>query len=282
MRGSDPVSRLGLIAGCGSLPTEAARALRGAGTAVCAIAFEGLTDPDLAGDVDALRWHKLGQLEATAASLRSLAVRSILLVGSIPKQVLFDGSGRVEPDRAAATLLEKLVGWRDDALFAALADWFEGQGFAIGRQDVLLASLVARAGAFAGRPPDASEQAYLVAGRRALEALGAAGIGQCVVVKRGCVVAVEAVEGTDEAIRRAGQLGGPGATVVKGIRSGQDRRFDLPAVGPGTIAAMVEARASCLAVESGVTLILEREAMRARADEAGIACVAFTPDRIGS
>jgi hypothetical protein len=282
MRGSDPVSRLGLIAGCGSLPAEAARALRGAGTTVCAIAFEGLTDPALVGDVDELRWHKLGQLEATAASLRAMAMQSILLVGSISKQVLFDGSGRVEPDRAAVTLLEKLAGWRDDALFAALADWFEGQGFAIGRQDVVLASLVAREGAFASRPPDASEQADLVAGRRALEALGAAGIGQCVVVKRGCVVAVEAVEGTDEAIRRAGQLAGPGATVVKGIRSGQDRRFDLPAIGPGTIAAMVEARASCLAVEAGVTLILEREATRARADRAGIACVAFAPERVGS
>lgn len=282
MRGSDPVSRLGLIAGCGSLPGEAARALRGATTSVCAIAFEGLTDPALAGDVDELRWHKLGQLDAAAASLRSMAVQTVLLVGSIPKQVLFDGSGRVELDRAAAALLEKLVGWKDDALFAALADWFEEQGFAIGRQDLMLESLLAREGVFSSRPPDPAEQADLTAGRRALAALGAAGIGQCVVVKRGCVVAVEAVEGTDEAIRRAGKVGGPGATVVKGIRSGQDRRFDLPAVGPGTIAAMVEARASCLAVEAGVTLILERETTRARAEQAGIACVAFASDRAGS
>ena len=281
MRASDPVSRLGLIAGCGSLPGEAARLVR-ASTTVCAIAFEGLTDAALARDVDEFRWHRLGQLEAAAASLRSMAVQQLLLVGAIPKQVLFDGSARLEPDPAASALLGNLAGWKDDALFSALADWLEGQGFAIGRQDVLLARLVAREGLWSSRAPGPCEQADLEVGLRALAGLGATGIGQCVVVRHGCVVAVEGAEGTDATIRRAGEVAGPGATVVKGLRVGQDRRFDLPAVGPGTIAAMVEARASCLAVEAGGTLVLDREATRARADQAGIACTGFRPDRAAS
>jgi DUF1009 family protein len=92
-------------------------------------------------------------------------------------------------------------------------------------------------------------------------------------------VAVEAIEGTDATIRRAGQLAGPGVVVVKGARLGQDRRFDLPSVGPATITAMVEAGAGCLAVEAGVTLILDRDAMRDAADRAGVACLGFVPDR---
>ena len=281
MRGSDPVSRLGLVAGCGSLPSEAARLLRASRT-VCAIAFEGLTDPALAGEVDDVRWHRLGQLEAAAASLRSMAVQQILLVGAIPKQVIFDGPGRLEPDPTASALIGNLAGWSDDALFSALAAWLEGLDFVIRRQDHLLEELLAPEGPWASRALDSNEEADLVVGRRALAGLGAAGIGQCVVVRHGCVVAVEGAEGTDAAIRRAGDVAGAGATVVKGLRPDQDRRFDLPAVGPGTIAAMVEAHARCLAVEAGATLILDRPAARAGADQAGIACIGFAPDRVAS
>jgi DUF1009 family protein len=282
MRGSDPVSRLGLIAGCGSLPGEAARALRRAGTTVVALGFEGLTDPGLEREVDALRWQKLGRLEAAAASLRDLAVQSILLAGSIPKRILFDGSGRLEPDRDATALLAGLGGWKDDALFSALAGWLEGQGFTILGQDRLLRALLAEEGAFSQREPTASERGDLAVGRRALDALGAAGIGQCVVVRQGCVVAVEAAEGTDATIRRAGDVAGAGATVVKGVRPEQDRRFDLPAIGPGTLAAMSDAGATCLAVEAGGTLVLERETTRSLADRAGIACLGFARDRVGA
>lgn len=279
MRESDPVSRLGMIAGCGRLPVDAARGMRDAGIAVDAVAFEGLTERSLAGEIDRIRWHKLGQLEAAADSLNALQVDRILLVGSIPKQALFDGSGRVEPDRAATELLAGVPLWEDGALFAALAGWLEGRGFEIVRQDLALAMLVAREGHWSKRSPTALEQSDLAVGRRVLAAIGGCGIGQCVIVQRGCVVAVEAVEGTDEAIRRAGRLVGPGTTVVKGARPDQDRRFDLPTIGPETIAAMVEASAGCLAVEAGATLILDRAPTQAAADRAGIACTAFAPDR---
>lgn len=283
MRGNAPSSRsggarLGLIAGCGRLPGEAARALRRSGTAVCALAFEGLSDPALEDAVEMLRWRRFGQLEAAADSLREMAVDTVLLVGSIPKQLLFAGAGRVDPDHAAAALLGRIGGWKDDALFAALAEWLESQGFEIAGQDRALAPLLATTGDWSQRAPNAQELDDLAVGCRALAALGAAGIGQCVVVQRGCVVAVEAAEGTDATIRRAGEIAGPGATVVKGVRPGQDRRFDLPAVGPETIAVMARAGASCLAIEAGRTLVLAGDETRAAADRAGIACTSFARD----
>lgn len=291
MRGNSPSSRsssrassrsggarLGLIAGCGSLPGEAARALRRAGESVGALAFEGLTDPGLECVVDALRWQRLGQLEAAAESLRGMGVDRVVLAGSIPKRLLFEGTGRFEPDRAAAALLGGIGGWKDDLLFAALAGWLESKGFGIEGQDRVLAPLLAQQGDWSQRSPNAEELGDLAIGRRALAALGAAGIGQCVVVQRGCVVAVEAAEGTDATIRRAGEIAGPGATVVKGVRPEQDRRFDLPAVGPETIAVMKQAGATCLAIEAGFTLVLAADEARAAADRADIACTTFARD----
>lgn len=282
MRGRDPVSRLGLIAGRGRLPLLAARGLAASGVSVRAVAFEGLCDPELEGAVDRIHWHRLGQLDAAAESLRAMEVDELVVAGAVPKQALFDGSARVDLDASAKGLLGSIDRWDDGTLLRTLAGWLERQGFRIARQDEVFATLVAREGDFSSREPSAEELFDVEVGRRALARIGAAGVGQCVVVRRGCVVAVEAVEGTDATIRRAGELAGPGAVVVKGARTGQDRRFDLPAVGPGTIAVMVLAGARCLAVEAGVTLILDRESTRDAADRAGIAWTAFPSDRVGS
>lgn len=279
MRGRESDSLLGLIAGRGRLPLLAARGLSASGISVRAVAFEGLCDPELEGSVDQIHWHRLGQLDAAARSLRAMEVERIVVAGAVPKQALFDGSARVELDASATALLDTIDRWDDGTLLRAVADWLEREGFQVARQDEVFATLVAREGVFTSREPMAEELLDVEVGRRALARIGGAGIGQCVVVRRGCVVAVEAVEGTDATIRRAGRLAGPGAVVVKGARTDQDRRFDLPAVGPGTIAAMVEAGARCLSVEAGVTLILDREIARDAADRAGIAWTAFDPDR---
>lgn len=284
-------SRLGLIAGDGDLPLFAARALRDSGRLVGAVALRGVTDERLAREAVPVRWCAFGELDAAVAALRAFGARQVLLVGGVPKRALFAASmaegmaegmaaGRAEGetvvlDASARGLLAGAAGWADDALFRALAGWIEAHGFSIARQDRALAGLLAPRADFSGRAPTDAERSDVELGRRALAAVGAVGIGQCVVVRRGCIVAVEAVEGTDEAIRRAGRLAGPGCVVVKGRRAGQDPRFDLPAVGPGTIAAMVEAGARCLAVEAGATLLLDREALRSAADRADVACTAF-------
>lgn len=273
--GQGAASALGLIAGRGSLPVLAARALRAAGVPVAALAFEGQSDASLAAEVGEIAWHRLGRLEEARRSLRAMGVERVLIVGSFAKRLLFEGRGPVELDDTARALLAGLAGLGDDALFVALADWLERAGFALERQDDVLASLLAPGGSIARRAPSEAEAADLGVGRGVLNRIGGAGIGQCVVVNRGCVVAVEAIEGTDEAIRRGGRLAGPGATVVKAARPGQDRRFDLPCVGPYTIAAMAEVGARCLAVEAGSTLILDRERVVAEADRAGIAFTGF-------
>ncbi|HPG26577.1 MAG: UDP-2,3-diacylglucosamine diphosphatase LpxI [Spirochaetaceae bacterium] len=264
---------IGLIAGAGRLPLEAVVRLREQGRPVAAIAFEGLSDPALATALsgDALRWMRLGALAAMRDALAELGVRRLLLVGAVPKSLLLDGRGLVAPDAEAVGLLARLVDRGDEPLLRGLADWLVGAGFEVLSQEVWLAPLLAPVGAIAGRTPSSEECADAVFGGGIVRALGRAGVGQSVVVKQGCVLAVEAIEGTDETIRRGGALGGAGVTVVKGARPGQDRRFDLPAVGPGTLRAMQAVGARALAIEAGAALILERAEFRAIAERSEIA-----------
>lgn len=277
MRERPAVDRIGLIAGHGRLPLEAARSLRRAGASVAAIALEGLADPRLADEVDGIAVHGAGQLEAAALSLRGFGVERVLLVGGVPKTQLFGAAGAAAPslrlDETATRLLASLAGWDDASLFRALAGWLADAGFEVLRQDAALAGLAAEVGPLSARALTASEQADVDWGMSTLSRIAAAGIGQCLVVRHGCVVAVESIEGTDETIRRAGRLAGPGGVVVKAARADQDRRFDLPVVGSATIEAVCEAGARVLAVEAGTTLLLDREEMIRRADHAGIALV---------
>lgn len=277
MKRRDPVARLGLIAGSGRLPLLAARTLAADGVPVCAIGLDGLCDVELEVEVDRFVRHAPGELEAIAASLRAFDVDRVLVVGAVGKVALFSGAPGLGLDSTARSLLEGTGRWDDETLIRSLAGWLEARGLEVVRQDEALRALVARDEAWSARPPDAIERADIELGRRVLARVAGAGIGQSVVLRRGCVVAVEAVEGTDETIRRAGRLVGPGSVVVKGSRPGQDPRFDLPTIGPGTIEALVDAGASALAIEADRTLVIEREAVRAAADRAGIACTTFRP-----
>ncbi|MAG32202.1 MAG: hypothetical protein CL908_15070 [Deltaproteobacteria bacterium] len=270
-------SRLGLIAGAGHLPVEVVRRLRGEGCELAAIAFEGLTDAalDAALPEGKLRRLRLGRLAAMAEAMDELGIDRVLLLGKVSKTLLFDGSELVEPDEEAIALLARLADRADEPLMGAIAEWLVERGFELASQEAELASMLATRGPLSKRVPQLSELADLAVGRAAVAGLGRAGVGQCVVVKQGCVLALEAIEGTDAAIRRAGELGGAGATVVKAARPGQDRRFDLPAVGPDTIEAMRRAGASALAIEAGSSLIIDAAAVGAAADRAEIAVWGF-------
>jgi DUF1009 family protein len=157
----------------------------------------------------------------------------------------------------------------DDRLLRALADWFLAQGVEIIAPGQLLAGCFAEAGLLAGPPASKDELADVAEGLRVARILGQADIGQTVVVREGAVLAVEAMEGTDECIRRAGALASR-AVVVKVCKPGQDRRFDLPAIGPGTVVALADARARLLAVEAGVTIVMDRAELAAAAKKAKI------------
>ena len=263
---------LGLIAGGGALPVWAARLLGSRERAFRVFGFEGLTDPDLA---PAARCTRLGQLAEMRGRLAAEHVGELLIVGRFPKPTLLADPELLSPDEEALALLAGAGGWDDDGLQGLLADWLEAGDFAIARQDQLLAPLLAAAGPISHRAPSEAERADFESGRRAVLALGRAGIGQCVAVRRGCVLAVEAVEGTDAMICRAGALAGAGATIVKAARPGQDRRFDLPAIGPDTIASMRAAGATALAVEAGATLVVDRPRLIADAEAAQIAVWGF-------
>jgi DUF1009 family protein len=269
---------IGLIAGAGCLPTEAARLLAKRGFSVRVVGFSGLTDHDLQDNVDQASFLPLGQLEAMARALNEMDVRELLMLGKVPKSLLFDGRGIVDPDEEALRLLSQLPALGDENLMRSISRWLEGRGFSICDQGKELAPLLAPVGALSARVPSDSEYADFEFGRTVVSALGLAGIGQCVVVKQGSVLAVEAIEGTDATIRRAGEVGGAGSTVIKAARPTQDRRFDLPAIGVSTIDAMIVAGASALAIEAGSTLMIDRKAIARAADKANLSVWGFMHD----
>lgn len=270
---------LGMIAGAGSLPVEAARLLRGQGYLLCVIGFEGLTESVLEEEAEETRWVRLGQLDEMAEALHKMGAQRLLLVGQVPKALIFDGRGLVEPDSEAIRLLSEERDRGDEPLMRALARWLEGRGFELCDQGEMLAPMLAPVGPMSLRPPSETELADFEIGWPILHELGRVGVGQCLVVKHGGILAVEAIEGTDAVIRRAGELGGAGATVIKASRPGQDRRFDLPAVGVGTIDAIRASGASGLAIEAGSTLVLDHANMIKAADRANVAVWGFSTDR---
>jgi DUF1009 family protein len=262
---------LGLIAGRGRLPGELARAARRRGRRVLAVAFEGETDPGLAADVDRLVRLHLGELGALLDVLREAGASEAVLAGKIAKTHMYGDLRALRADARALALLSRLGDRRDDAILGALADTLEAEGIRLLPQAELVPELLAPEGPLGRVLPGAEQRRDVAFGWQIAKAMGGLDIGQTVVVRDRAVLAVEAIEGTDAAIRRGGQLGRAGACVVKVAKPKQDPRFDLPAVGSDTLDALLEARATVLAVEAGATLVLDREALVARADAAGVA-----------
>jgi UDP-2,3-diacylglucosamine hydrolase len=265
-------SPLGLIAGNGRFPFLVAAAGRRAGRRVVAVAIKEETDPALAGEVDEIHWVSLGQLGRCIDALKGGGVREAVMAGQVKHKQIFAG---IVPDLKMMALLARLALKNTDSLIGAVADALGREGIALLSSTVLLQDQMATAGAMAGRRPSADELKDVEYGREVARALAGFDIGQTVVVKDRAAVAVEAMEGTDEVIRRAGRIAGAGCTVVKVAKPRQDVRFDVPVVGPGTVAAMGEVQARVLAVQAGATLLLDRAELLAQADRADIAVWGF-------
>jgi len=253
---------IGLIAGSGRFPLLFAQAARKAGREVVVVAHEGESDPSL----PAAAWVKLGQLGRIAEVLRTAGAAEAVLCGGIRKPRLFD----IRPDWLGVRALARLRSFGDDAALRAIASALEEEGVRIVSPLPLVPELLAPRGRVGSRAFSDEQRADAEAGLSAARAIGAADIGQTVVVKRGVILAVEAVEGTDACIARGGALG-KGAVVVKARKPQQDERFDVPAVGPRTIEACAGAGCSALAIEAGRTLVLDRAEVAEKADRAGIA-----------
>jgi DUF1009 family protein len=259
---------IGLIAGKGQFPLLFAQAARRQGAAVIAVAHRGETDPALESMVDELHWIYVGQLGKIIRIFKSAGVRRAVMAGGLSRGRLFK---EFRPDWRALNVVRRAGAGKDDRLLRAVAAEMEAEGITIAPSTLFLDALLATVGKLSRRTPNPEQLADLEIGFRVAKELGRLDIGQCVVVRRQVVVALETIEGTDETIRRGGVLAGPGAVVVKVSKPDQDLRFDVPAVGLHTIATMREVQAAVLAVEAGKTLIFDREEMQGIADQAGIA-----------
>jgi len=274
---------LGIVAGRGALPLAVARAARRRGRRVAAVGFAGETDAALAAAVDSLVWLRPGAVGAILEAFAAAGVGEAVLAGHVPKGALWGDAAALGADAHGRELLGALGDLSDAVILSGVESVLRARGIRLLGQAELVPELVGGEGALGRVAPTPEQRADAAFAWPVAKALAGLDVGQTVVAKDRAVLAVEAAEGTDAVIRRAGAIAA-GAVVVKVARPGQDPRFDLPAVGPATLAAMREARASALCFEAGWTLVLERDALAAAADAAGIAVfgVRSPPDAGGA
>jgi len=261
------MTRLGLIAGNGTFPLEVARAARRRGISVIAVAHSNETPPELADLTDAITWIKVGELERIIDTFRNANVRQAAMAGGISRARLADSFA---PDARALAMLSRIGRFSDDAVLRGLAAEIEAEGIEVIDPVPMLEGAIARAGHLAGPAPEPAQLRDLDIAFSVLAALGAFDIGQTVAVRDGVVAAVEALEGTDSALRRAAALWGKGLVVAKAAKHAQDLRFDRPAIGPATLDLLGELGAAMIGVEAGKAMILERDATLDRARNLGI------------
>jgi len=264
------MATIGLIAGSGGFPALFAAAARRAGHRVVAAAHLNQTDRSLERQVDAITWVKLGQVGAIVDALRAGGATQTVMLGALTKKRFFVDA---LPDAVGLELLAKAAIRSDDNVLRLVAALLEERGMPVIDPTPYLAEALAREGVLGRHQPTEAEWADARYGLELARSIGRLDLGQTVVVKERIGVAVEALEGTDACIQRGGELAKGGAVVVKAVKPQQDRRFDLPAVGPSTIESMKKAGCRVLAVEAGATLVMEREEMIRLADKAGIAVV---------
>lgn len=267
--------RLGLIAGNGRFPFMALEGARRLGHEVTIVAINEETSPALttAAAVDPpadLHWISLRQLGRCIAILREAGVTQAVMAGQVKHTKIFSG---ILPDVAWLKVLSRLETKNTDALIRAVADVLADHGIELENSTAFLRPFLAGSGVLTTRPPDESERADLDFGYRMADALAGLDVGQTVVVKDRAVVAVEAMEGTDAVIARAGLLAGPGSCIVKVAKPGQDMRFDVPVVGLPTLVAMGNAGATVLSVDAGRTLVLDGDLFYKEAEARGLTVV---------
>jgi UDP-2,3-diacylglucosamine hydrolase len=277
---------LGLIAGNGRFPFLLLDAARAQGLKVVVAAIREETDAEIdrrasADSAITVHWLSLGELSRLIETFQKAGVTRAVMAGQVKHKQIFSS---IRPDWRLAKLLLSLNTRSTDMLLGAVAKVLGDEGIELISSATFLEPLLAQAGVLTSRPPDEEEQKNIAYGLQVARALAGFDIGQTVVVAAQACVAVEAMEGTDATIERAGRLMGSlsgdastlerGLTVVKVAKPNQDMRFDVPVIGMATVDAMVQAGASCLSVEAGRTLLFDRDSLLDRASQLGIAIVA--------
>ena len=267
--------RLGLIAGNGRFPFLVLDAARALGHDVTIVAVKEEAEPDLPAAAARqpgtdLHWVSLGQLGKCISLLKAAGVTQAVMAGQVKHVKIFSG---IVPDLTLLSVLTRLRSKNTDALISAVADVMRDHGIELMNSTALLTPLLAAEGVLTARALSEDEQRDISFGYRMADSIAALDIGQAIAVKDSAVVAVEAMEGTDDMIRRAGRLAGPGARIVKVAKPNQDMRFDVPVVGLATVEAMGAAGVTALSIDANRTLVFDRPALAAAADRAGIAIV---------
>jgi len=266
-----PQNPIGLIAGKGALPSVFAGEAKSAGRKVVAIAFDSEVAEVLAKHVDEIHELGLGQAGKLISTFKKSGVTEITMLGKVDKRVLYQNP---KFDLKALSILKNLDLKNDDAVMVAVVNTLEKEGFRVIQQTEYLVRHMPHQGHLAGRPLTDAEKDDISFGMKMARGIAALDIGQTVVVKDGAVLAVEAIEGTDEAIERGARICEEGAVVCKVAKPEQDLRFDIPTVGVTTVETMGRFKAGVLAIEAGKTLVVDVETMSKVCDRYNIAFVA--------
>ncbi|MCI5221724.1 MAG: LpxI family protein [Candidatus Electrothrix sp. AR4] len=269
---------IGLIAGGGQFPLLFTEAAQERDRKVIAVCHQNETLPELEQRADASCWVKLGQLGKIIRFFHNQGVQETVFCGTITKTRMFKD---ILPDFKGLSLWNKIDKRLDDAILRAVAGALEEEGISVLASTCYLEHLFFPKGILGRKKPSKEQLADIRFGWKLAREIGRLDIGQCVVVREGAVLAVEAIEGTDATIKRGGELSGSGAVVVKMKKPGQDFRFDLPATGTKTIETLASVKGAVLAVEAGQSLVFDRAAMLAAADRAGIVVVGVEEDKEG-
>ena len=262
---------LGIIAGKGVYPRLLADSARKQGVKrLYAVAFRKETDPVLEKYADQVDWLYLGQLGAMLEAFKASGVKQVVMAGQITPTHLF----RIRMDGPMISLLSRLRVRNAETIFGAVGDELRKIGVELLPASLFMEHTMPEAGVLSARAPTEQESADIELGLKVAKTTSGLDIGQTVVIKNGTILAVEAFEGTDAAIARAGELGGAGAVVVKVVKRGHDMRFDIPVVGEHMMKSLCRIRASVLAVEAKRTILLDREVVVGEADRQGLCLVA--------
>ena len=262
---------IGVIAGNGVYPRTFVEAARRAGVPRLVVAaFKNETRPDLESDVDAWAWFRVGQLNKMIKFFKKESIAHAVMVGQIAPKNLFD----LRPDIRTLKMLGRLKRKNAETIFGAIADEMANDGIELLPATTHLEDSIPPEGLVAGKPLSDETMEDAVYGFDIAKEMSRLDIGQTVVVKNGTVLAVEAFEGTNEAMKRGGQLGKGKALMAKVSKPNQDFRFDVPVIGAATIEAAHEAGISTLVVEAECTLVLESELIEAHCDKWGVSVFA--------
>lgn len=270
------MSKVGLIAGIGLLPVEFMRAAQQQGYEVVVITVVPDTAPELAEEANEYHHISVAKLDKIIKTMCKSGVKDVTMLGKVTKEVLYKGLSF--PDMRTLKVLNNLRNRKDDTIMLMLVEELEKDGLNVVDQTVYLKPLMPKVGVLSAKTPSAEQMEDISFGFKLAKQIGGLDIGQTVVVKNKAAMAIEAIEGTDECIKRGGKLARQDGIVVKTAKPDQDTRFDVPAVGMKTLESMLESKCNVLAIEAERTLFVEQEKVLEFAKKHGIVICAVDED----